>query len=322
MNNMALLGNASAVYNPNACPTALNLVSANCIACHATANLVSGNLAQFAGANTLYNTQTEQIFTMNTLESSLNSGGAMCNVNDSSPTLVNCTFSANAASAAMYSDGSSTATVTNCILWDGDEAEIDGSATVTYSCVQGGYNGNGNIGDDPGDDPLFVNAASGNLRLSPYSPCINAGTPVEDPENDIRGVPRPQEVYTDMGAYEYYVFAITTQPQPQSVLEGHSASFSVEVSGGLEPESISYQWQKDGMDLSYATDSVYTISSVQSDNKGNYTCLVADDYEKLVSDIARLTVLTGMPVVGGLGLAAAVLATGLLGALRLRRRKG
>ena len=316
----------------------------NCIECHSAADLVSANLAYFASAEAVYNPRpgprphdvpppaascTEchgigQELSVSLLATELGtgtgSGGGMYNANSSWPTLMNCTFSSNEAGTGggggMYSDVSSTATVTNCILWGDTPDEIAGdAAAVTYSCVKDGDTNNNNIADNP----LFVDAANDNLRLRLGSPCIDTGTPDGAPEADIRGVPRPQDGGYDMGVYEFYYFAITTQPQSLTVDEGDPASFSVEVSGGLG--SLAYQWMWDDADIEDENASIYTIESAQTGNEGRYACLVADDYDRLVSDIATLTVIPEtMPVGGPAGLIAAVLAAGLLGALRLRRR--
>jgi hypothetical protein len=81
--------------------------------------------------------------------------------------------------------------------------------TVTYSDIQGGYPGVGNIDADP----LFVDAAGGDLRLSTGSPCIDAANGPWAPEFDLDGNPRVDDTATpntglgppwaDIGAYEY-----------------------------------------------------------------------------------------------------------------------
>jgi hypothetical protein len=108
----------------------------------------------------------------------------------------------------------SSSTITNCILWGNtapNGSQIDNTsgstATVTFSDVQGGYSGTGNINADP----CFVNAAGGNFHLLPDSPCINAGDPAfvpEPNETDIDGEPRVMLGRVDMGADEFNPFDI------------------------------------------------------------------------------------------------------------------
>ncbi|MBA7714370.1 hypothetical protein ES703_123392 [subsurface metagenome] len=101
----------------------------------------------------------------------------------------------------------SSPTVTNCILfWDnGYEISHDDTSTplVTYSDIQGGYPGEGNILADP----KFADSAGGDYHLQSGSLCIDAGTndapslPVTDFEGDPRILPVGGVV--DMGADEY-----------------------------------------------------------------------------------------------------------------------
>jgi hypothetical protein len=83
-------------------------------------------------------------------------------------TVINCTFSGNVAttSGAIFAAYGS---ATNSIFWDNGVSPIGGIFTVTYSDVQYGYPGAGNINSLP----LFVLGPS--LRLSPASPCIDVG---------------------------------------------------------------------------------------------------------------------------------------------------
>lgn len=116
-----------------------------------------------------------------------------------------CTFSNNGAmkGGGMYNGGSDP-TITNSIFWGNTASTASGifGGIITYSNIQGGHPGTGNINTDP----LFINRAEGNLRLSKDSPCIDAGNPnyVSDPtETDLDGNPRFLGSAVDMGAYEY-----------------------------------------------------------------------------------------------------------------------
>ncbi len=94
--------------------------------------------------------------------------------------IINCTFANNLAplGQAIYTsvDGH---TVTNSIFWGGPNQIFQFSndlVTVNYSDVQGGWTGPGT--NNINADPLFVNAAIGDYRLSkPCSPCVDAGHP-------------------------------------------------------------------------------------------------------------------------------------------------
>ncbi len=145
-------------------------------------------------------------------------GGGMANV-ASTPTVTNCTFSNNGAwtGGAISSDFSSVATVTNCILWGnscgpggsgGTHPEIHGTADVSYSIVEGGHAGVGNMGENP----IFFNPGW-DYRLQSSSPAIDAADGSAAPEFDVLGTEREDDpltpntgfgpLWADMGAHEY-----------------------------------------------------------------------------------------------------------------------
>ena len=81
------------------------------------------------------------------------------------------------------------------IIWNNedlfDEEVEDNVVSITYSCIEGGYEGQGNIHDDP----LFVDPDNGDFHLQEDSPCIDAG----DPE-----LPRdPDDTRADMGMFYF-----------------------------------------------------------------------------------------------------------------------
>lgn len=129
-------------------------------------------------------------------------GGGMYNA-DANPTIINCTFSNNHGGAwggGMQNDAGANPRVTNCILWGDkpDEISFSGTATVTYSNIQGGQAGIGNINRDP----KFADLEG---RLSTDSPCIDAGNNSavsSDINTDLDGNPRIINGTVDMGAYE------------------------------------------------------------------------------------------------------------------------
>jgi hypothetical protein len=96
--------------------------------------------------------------------------------------------------------------VVNTILW-GNEINVAmdtlSVVTVTYSDIGGGtgvWPGEGNINADP----LFRDVQSHVYRLFEDSPCVDTGTPVGAPDEDIWEFARPQGEGYDRGAHEYF----------------------------------------------------------------------------------------------------------------------
>ncbi len=134
-------------------------------------------------------------------------GGGICGWQDSSTQITNCVVVNNSASQAgggiMLTLAS--ASIINSIFWNqGSEVYKDGfsRATVRFSDIEGGYNGEGNISADP----RFVDSANGDYHLLAHSPCINAGDPFYSAgpdETDIDGEPRVAAGRVDIGADEF-----------------------------------------------------------------------------------------------------------------------
>ena len=120
----------------------------------------------------------------------------------SSLRITNCTLSGNAVQSGQGLWCSMAAlTITNSILWgnagpEGPEIYEYGTSTIriTYSDVEGGWPGEGNIDSDP----LFV--GSGDYHLEPASSCVDTGDP--DPaHDDLCFPPSVGTGLNDMGAY-------------------------------------------------------------------------------------------------------------------------
>lgn len=83
---------------------------------------------------------------------------------------------------------------------------------------------------------------------------------------------------------------IITHPLTQTVTVGESAMFNGAATG---TEPLSYQWQKNGFDISGATISSYTIPAVtMSDDHSTYRVKVTNHLGSVMSDQATLTVRT------------------------------
>ncbi len=167
-----------------------------------------------------------------------NSGAGIELYYGSNPTIINCCITANAGSGIemlVYKSGRGTIfnypiitnctiagnlqhgisggipTVKNSIIWDNSPLQIaDTQGSVTYSNIQGGWPGEGNIDTDP----LFADQSNGDYHLKSQagrwnpdsqswiidevtSPCIDAG----DPSSPVGLEPLPNGGIINMGAY-------------------------------------------------------------------------------------------------------------------------
>ena len=132
-------------------------------------------------------------------------GGILCS--GSTTRITNCTVSENIAGdhgGGICCTETSSLIITNCIVrgnyapgWPEISVVDSGSSVlVTYSDVQGGWEGEENIDEDP----LFVGDGDYHLILS--SPCIDSGTDA-GVYTDVDGEVRPLGSGFDMGADEY-----------------------------------------------------------------------------------------------------------------------
>jgi parallel beta-helix repeat protein len=239
--NCTVAGNTAGYGGGVDCLSSVSPMLTNCAITGNSAAYRGGGLRCYESSPTL----TNCIITGNRAEGG--SGGGMHCEYDSNPSLTNCTVTGNTAEAGggLACSQYSSPTLTSCILWADTPGEIyadSGSPVVAYCDVQGGWTGEGNINADP----LFVDPVGpdgvpatqdDDFRLSPGSPCIDAGdstavpldvadldgdgdtierTPLDlwglprfwnDPDADDSGVADPPDypAVVDMGAYEYHV---------------------------------------------------------------------------------------------------------------------
>jgi len=116
----------------------------------------------------------------------------------------NCTFYGNGWAITSASNTSSQV-FRNCIIWaneNGSVLEVKRGyppdvylPVVTFSDVEGGYPGPGNINADP--MCFFPSADEPDLHLCAFSPCVDAGDPFSDYNNE----PEPNGGRVNMGAY-------------------------------------------------------------------------------------------------------------------------
>jgi hypothetical protein len=88
--------------------------------------------------------------------------------------------------------------------------------------------------------------------------------------------------------------SITSQPQPQTVLAGQTATFSVAATG---TPTLGYQWLLGGTNIPGATTNPFILSNVQSTNAGNYSVIVSNFAGSVTSSAAALTIVITNPTV-------------------------
>lgn len=116
---------------------------------------------------------------------------------------------------------------------------------------------------------------------------------------------QPVVIYADPGSSGYTILngiqiartaslaqppLITSQPQPATAGYRGAVNFRVEA-GGTAP--LSYQWRKEGVNISGATDRTCTIVDVQYSQAGNYSVAVSNPGGTTVSANAWLSVTSG-----------------------------
>jgi len=142
-------------------------------------------------------------------------GGNGAGMDVDSSTIINCTFHGNRcgeggsgspAGNTGVGGGIRTSSdqVCNSIFWNNSPEQINGSGTVvSYSDVEGGWPGTGNIDADP----LFIDPAKDDCHIPFDSPCRSAGDRNAQnlPDTDFEGDPRTGLfAFPDMGADEFH----------------------------------------------------------------------------------------------------------------------
>ena len=172
-------------------------------------------------------------------------------------TLANCTFFGNTGGLPALQNWGANASAINCIYW-GNGTAIPSGFNFSYSNIQGGVAGTGNINVDP----VFEDAASGNLRLKRNSPCLDAGdnSVVSEFITDLDGNYRLHQsvsaLRVDMGAYEFGSSTpappVFTSAKSAAGLVGEPFKYEITVTGS-QPISLSVGALPQGLQLAGAT---------------------------------------------------------------------
>lgn len=178
--------------------------------------LFSANTATYHGGG-IYNYSTPSLTDVTFSGNIAAFGGGLFNSQSTAnPNLTNVTFYNN---TATYSGGGggishwggNSSTITNSIFWGNTPDQISPTfSTITYSLIQGGWTGEGNISTNPNLVSLANNGGFSQTHALPAgSSAIDTGSPTVCPVVDQRGYTRPIDgdlvsgPRCDMGAYEY-----------------------------------------------------------------------------------------------------------------------
>ncbi len=154
-------------------------------------------------------------------------------------------------------------TISNCILW-GNSDDLD-RCSATYSCIEDGDNGTGNIDDDP----MFVDDVNDDYHLGGYSPCIDTGDSGGDysGEVDIDLDGRVMGAEVDMGGDEY------DSPVSYWKLDESSGTTAADSVGDNDGNVYNATWTTGQID-----------GALDFDGSGDYVEVAHNDNLNLVSE--------------------------------------
>jgi parallel beta-helix repeat protein len=200
----------------------------------------------------------------------------------SSAVLRNNTIVANT-TAGIYKDTGTQPTISNCILWGNDDDLYN--CTATYSCIQNGDSGNGNISSNPD----FADYDGRDFHLLWDSPCINSGDESGNynGETDIDGEDRVIDDRVDMGADEAVSY-ISIDPESFNVniYEGETGIETLTIGNSGQGDLHFNIWpsNKEALEMSGAEMEEGYSSGYEVDSSENEIVLEYDFSEPVITN--------------------------------------
>ncbi len=153
--------------------------------------------------------------------------------------------------------------------WYLNDVAIPGAtaSTLAFASAQTSDNGTYKVNVSSGNRSVMSNRATLTVVIDPSPPSPTAVAPT-----------------------------ISTQPSSVTTFAGSSVTFSVVATGTPAP---TYQWNFNGIPITGATHSTYSITAVQAANAGNYSVTVTNSSGSVTSQTAVLTLTTssGAPTI-------------------------
>ena len=129
------------------------------------------------------------------------------------------------------------------------------------------------------NSPVLRLAGVTGANAGSYSVTVSNSAGDEDSNNAVLSVTQ--------GAPAAVAPSIVTQPSPVTVNSGNTATLAVGVAG---TGPFTFQWRRNGADMSGATSAVLTFNSVALPNAGDYSVRVTNSAGQVVSDTVFLDV--------------------------------
>ena len=97
----------------------------------------------------------------------------------------------------------------------------------------------------------------------------------------------------DPNLVRYFVPEISTNPSAVSIIQGTGTTLSVQADGKF----LSYQWQKNGVNISGQNTPSLSLSNSSGGDDANYSVVISNDWGSVTSPLARVTVATALPAI-------------------------